>query len=470
MADANDIPRPKNTGSRFSAWHLLPFVFFVAGYFLVPRYAQDKEITTLIYIGIGSLLALGLNLLMGYAGQVSLGHAAFFGLGAYTSAILAVRPISGDLIPGFSAGIGVMTGCVALISLTRAAGWRLAAGVAALLALTWVVRLAHITHAPAIGLYAVGSALVGFAVRLGWWKPAIAGIVCGLLWWLSGSFLSAALEAGGTSPWAGMTAGVFVTGLIAYLIGGPVLRLRGHYLAMATLGFGVIVEIVFSQWMAVTGGSSDGIPSVPTIHFIDGLPAPVRGIFEMALGGPVDARRQYFLLVWAFVFLALVLAVNIVRSRVGRAFRAVHGSEAAAESLGVDTGRYKVQVFVLSASLASLAGSLLAHNVPCGYVSPGQFGFLVSVELLAMVVIGGMASVWGALFGATTIQLLKNWMLTLSQSQPVFGLTLKGMEPVVFGLILILVMIVLPQGLVRGLTDIVLASWRTARRAAHRKE
>ena len=313
MADASATPKPKDVRAKFSAWHLLPFVFFVVGYFLVPRFAQDKEITTLIYIGISSLLALGLNLLMGYAGQVSLGHAAFFGLGAYTSAILAVRPISDDLIPGFSSGIGVMTGCVALISLTRATGWKLASGAAALLVLTWISRLAHIGYVPAIGLYAIGLACVGLVARLGWWKGAAAGVACGVLAWVTGSFLSGVLEAGGTSPWSGMAAGVLLTGLIAYLIGGQVLRLRGHYLAMATLGFGIIVEIVFSQWMAVTGGSSDGIPSIPTIRFVEGLPGPVRGIFEMALGGPVDLRRQYFLLVWGCVFVALVLAVNIVR-------------------------------------------------------------------------------------------------------------------------------------------------------------
>jgi len=155
------------------------------------------------------------------------------------------------------------------------------------------------------------------------------------------------------------------------------------------------------------------------------------------------------------------MATNIVRSRIGRAFRAVHGSQLAAESLGVDTERYKVQVFVLSAALASIAGSLHAHNAGIGYINPSEFSFNVSVQLLVMVVIGGLASVWGALFGAVAIQLLKNWLLNLDKSnQQIFGLTLKGLDPIVFGAVLIIMMIVMPQGIVRGVTGILVNSWR----------
>jgi len=175
---------------------------------------------------------------------------------------------------------------------------------------------------------------------------------------------------------------------------------------------------------------------------------------------------QYYYLVWGFVFLALVLAVNIVRSRVGRAFRAVHGSEPAAASLGVDTERYKVQVFVLSAALASIAGSLHAHNAGIGYINPSEFSFMVSVQLVVMVVLGGMASVWGSMFGAGAIQMLKNWMLDLDKAHHQFlGLTLKGLDPIVFGAVLIVVMIVLPQGLVRGVGDGLSAVWRMITRS-----
>jgi branched-chain amino acid transport system permease protein len=192
---------------------------------------------------------------------------------------------------------------------------------------------------------------------------------------------------------------------------------------------------------------------------------------RFVVGGEVDERRQYFFLVWAFVFIALIVASNIVRSRVGRAFRAVHGSEAAAESLGVDTERYKVQVFVLSAALASVAGSLYAHNAGIGYINPSEFSFITSVQLVVMVVVGGMASVWGALLGASVIQALKDWLLTLERGNPEFlGLTLRGLDPIVFGAVLIVVMIVLPNGLVRGLTDLAAWTMRILTRARAKSE
>lgn len=446
-------------------WTILPFVIFLGVYAVVPRFAQDKQLTTLIYIGINVLLALGLNLLMGYAGQVSLGHAAFFGLGAYTSAILALKPIQAEVIPGMSVGIGIMTGCAVLISLTRVTGWKLASGVTALLLLSWIVRLAGLAIPIAVVVFAVGMTLFGLATKIGWRKTAVAGVASILMMGLCASFLSGVLARGSASPWTAMIVGVFVTGLVAYLIGGQVLRLKGHYLAMATLGFGIIVEIVFKQWTAVTGGSSDGIYGIPTIQFMDSLPAPLRRLYEMAAGGSITLREQYFYLVWGFVFIALILAVNIVRSRVGRAFRAVHGSESAAESLGVDTSRYKVQVLVLSAAMASVAGSLHAHNAGIGYICPSDFGFMVSVQLMVMVVVGGMASIWGALFGATVIQLLKDWLLTIEKADvSMLGIKLNGLDPIVFGGVLIIVMILLPQGCVRGLTDLAAASYRAVRK------
>lgn len=444
----------------------LPFVIFFLVYLFVPRYVADAQLTTLIYIGISAILAVGLNLLMGYAGQVSLGHAAFFGMGAYASAILTIRPIPAEVSPGFSAGVGVMAGAAALISLMRLDRGKLAAGVVALLVLAWLYP--HFPTKPILPgiISAIVMAGMGVLARLDWRKAACSGLIFAFVVWLSNWFLAGTLARNGTSPWTGMVVGVFFTGLVAYLIGGQVLRLKGHYLAMATLGFGIIVEIVFKQWTAVTGGSSDGIFGIPTIQFFDSIPGFLRGLLVWAAGGgDVDPRRQYYYLVWGIVFLALLLAVNIVRSRVGRAFRAVHGSEQAAASLGVDTERYKVQVFVLSAALASIAGSLHAHNAGIGYINPSEFSFMASVQLMVMVVLGGMASVWGSLFGAAAIQFLKDWMLELDKAHAqIMGLTLKGLDPIVFGAVLISVMIVLPQGLVRGVTDGLGATWRAIRK------
>lgn len=442
---------------------IAPFVLFAVIYALAPRFLEQKDLTLLIYIGINALIALGLNLLMGYAGQISLGHAAFFGMGAYTSAILTVRPIPEEVMPGFSLGTGVLAGLAVLVSLTRASGWRFAVGLGALLAFAWFAGALQAGLLVSLVIFGIGMAVTGLVTGLGWLKAGAAGVCVVVVSAVSHSFLTGVLARGGTSPWLGMIVGVFFTGMIAYLIGAQVLRLKGHYLAMATLGFGIIVEIIFRQWTAVTGGSSDGIFGIPTISFTDGLPAPIRSLYELAAGGPLGPREQYFYLVWLFVFVGLILAVNIVRSRVGRAFRAVHGSEVAAESLGVDTERYKVQVFVLSAALGSIAGSLHAHNAGIGYVNPSEFNFMVSVQLVVMVVVGGMASVWGALFGAAAIQLLKNWILNIGKSGHEFmGLTLTGLDPIIFGSILIIVMIILPQGLVRGLTDAAAAAFRTA--------
>jgi len=450
---------------------LAPFVVFLVAYVWVPRHVQDSEVTTLIYVGINVLLALGLNLLMGYAGQISLGHAAFFGIGAYTSAILTLRPIPGEVIPGFSVGVGVMAGCAMLISLTKASGWRLAVAIGVMVAWFWAASRMHLPVVVCIPVMGVAMAALGLAYRTGWVKGAIAGLAAGAVTLICQMSLQKTLDQGGASPWSAMLVGVLFTGLVAYLIASQVLRLKGHYLGMATLGFGIIVEIVFRQWTAVTGGSSDGIYGIPPVADTQNLPGFAKMLYHLAAGGgAVDDRKFYLCLVWAFVLVALVLSVNIVRSRIGRAFRAVHGSEVAAESLGVDTGRYKVQVFVLSAAFASLAGSLHAHNAGIGYIHPGEFGFMVSVQLLVMVVVGGMASVWGSLFGAAAIQLLKNWLLNLDKANHQFlGLTLKGLDPIVFGAVLIGVMIVLPQGLVRGLTDLAMAPIRNLATARGKK-
>ena len=447
-------------------WSTLPFVIFLVVYLIVPRYAGESQLTTFIYIGIYALLAVGLNLLMGYAGQISLGHAAFFGLGAYASAILVVKPVPGEVIPGMSVGVGVMAGTAVLISLTRAAGWRLAAALGLLLLLSGLSRVLPASPIVPAAVFGAVMAAYGRAGRIGWWKAGLAGVTAAGVTSLSQWFLDGTLARGGTSPWTGMIVGVFVTSLVAYLIGSQVLRLKGHYLAMATLAFGIVVEIVFRQWTAVTGGSSDGIFNIPTIQFFDSIPGLARRAYQAAAGGQVTMRGQYYYLVWGFVFLAVVLAVNIVRSRVGRAFRAVHGSETAAASLGVDTERYKVQVFVLSAALASIAGSLHAHNAGIGYINPNEFNFMVSVQLLVMVVLGGMASVWGSMLGAAAIQILKNWMLELDKAHHQFlGLTLTGLDPIVFGAVLILVMIVLPQGLARAIGDTCSYGWRVMTRS-----
>ncbi len=278
--------------------------------------AISHYLDVMIFVGIFSLISMGLSLLMGYAGQISLGHAAFVGIGAYTSGIL----------------------CVKL----------------------------------------------------------------------------------GVSPWLAMVAGALLTSVVAYAVGVPSLKLKGHYLAMATLGFGVIVRIFLNEEVELTGGPS-GLSDVPGLEI---------------LGVPLNSELSFYILVWALVLVVLVFCLNVIHSRIGRALRSIHDSELAADAMGVETARYKVMIFVLSAFLASLAGSLYAHYV--GFLSPNSFSLLFSIRLVMMVVVGGMHSLWGALLGT--------WLLTFLGNEWLH--VFKDFDILVYGAILLFVVMGLPEGLV----------------------
>ncbi|MEW6658254.1 MAG: branched-chain amino acid ABC transporter permease [Thermodesulfobacteriota bacterium] len=301
---------------------LNPWVLFGAAVLLMAGAVHNDYYLTLInFIGIHTLLVVGLNLLMGYAGQISLGHAAFFGLGAYTSGIL-------------TATFGV-------------------------------------------------------------------------------------------NPWLALLAGLVVCGLTAILIGVPALKLRGYYLAMATLGFGIIVYIFLNEAQTWTGGPS-GLAGIPALSIF---------------GFQFDTPKRLYFLIWPVLGGILALSANLVDSRTGRALRALHEGEVAAESLGVNTARLKLKIFVWSALYASLAGSLYAHTL--NFIAPSSFGFMFSIKLVTMVVLGGMASIWGSLLGAAVLTVLPE-ILTMFHDY----------EVIIFGVILMVVMIFLPRGLVRGILDL----------------
>lgn len=281
---------------------------------------------TLVFIGLNALAALGLSLVMGFAGQVSLGQAAFFAIGAYTSGVLSA-----------------------------AHGW---------------------------------------------------------------------------NPWASLAVAVAAGGVTAWVVGLPIFRLTGLLLAMATLGFGIIVYYVLVNWASVTGG-----------------PSGLTGIPPLAVGGfRFDTDRRMLWLTWGLLLAALGLAGNLVDSRIGRALRAIHGNEAAAQAVGIDTTRLKLGVFALAGALTALAGGLYAHYLTV--INPSPFGFTYSVELVVMVVLGGVASLWGAVFGAAAVVVLVEVLrallprLTVSHGAAEY-------EIVVFGLILIAVMMAAPAGLGR---------------------
>lgn len=285
----------------------LPFLFPSNYYFRVAA-----------LVNIFALAAVGLNLLMGYAGQVSLGHAGFMGIGAY-------------------------------------------------------------------------------AVAIGGSQFGLNGAVA-------------------------MLAGAAIAGLLAFVVGRPILRLKGHYLAVATLGLGLLISMALTNEASWTGGP-------------DGMAVPRLELFGMRLRGP----DTWYAITAGALVLGVILAFNLIDSPTGRAMRAIHDSEIAARVVGVDVAAYKLKIFVVSAVYASFAGSLMAFLN--GHITPdGTAGFLRSVELVTMVVLGGLGSVVGAIAGAAIL-------VILPQALTIF----HEYEHLLLGLIIMASMILLPRGVIPSL-------------------
>jgi branched-chain amino acid transport system permease protein len=223
-------------------------------------------------------------------------------------------------------------------------------------------------------------------------------------------------------PFGVMLIAALLAGALAFVIGFPILKLKGHYLAMATLGFGIIMYIIFNETVAYTGGPS-GLPGIPSLR-IGSL------VFDN------DFRNYY--LVWIFTLAVMLLAINLVQSRIGRALRAIHDSEVAARVMGVNAQKLKVQIFSLSAVISAVAGSLYAHVMT--FIAPASFGFNFSVELLTMIVVGGLGSIYGSFLGAAILTTL-----------PEFLRVFQDMDIIVYGLMLILMTMFMPGGLISGM-------------------
>ncbi len=219
-------------------------------------------------------------------------------------------------------------------------------------------------------------------------------------------------------PLAALLAGAAATGLLAFVLARPVLKLKGHTLAMATLGLGIIISIVINNESRWTGGP-------------DGISVPAFTLLNFTVAG----ESAWYVVSAVLLLLMTWTALNLIDSPVGRALQAIHGSEIAARVAGVDTTKFKVRVFVLSAVVASIAGSISAHYI--GFITPGMAGFFHSIELVTMVVVGGMASVFGSIIGAALLTILPQLLQTF-----------EGWEVVVFGVILMVTMIFMPKGLV----------------------
>lgn len=285
---------------------------------LVLRLVAPEQSSYVLYVGtfcgIYAILTVGLDLLMGYTGQISVGHAAFFGLGAYVSAILTTK----------------------------------------------------------VGLCPTASTALG--------------MVC--------------------------------SGAVAWCIGRAVLSLKGYYLAMATLAFNEILINLINGLESVTGGAS-GMRDIPHLGF---------------LGFTVESPVLYYLVVWTVTIGVIVLARNIVNSATGRALIAIHSDEVAASTCGIDVARFKTSIFVVANVFASLAGSLYAHAV--GFIAPDDFSLVTSVNLIVMLYLGGIGTIYGAVIGAVFLKVL-----------PELTCYFRDYELLMNGLILVLVLLFMPEGI-----------------------
>ena len=297
---------------------------------VLPRVTNPYYFQVLMLIGINIVLAVSLNLVNGFTGQFSIGHAGFMAVGAYTSAMFTLK-----------------------IGQPLAASWHFLPG------------------------------------------PVAEGLA-----------LLMALVAGG-----------LLAAVAGWIVGLPSLRLRGDYLAIVTLGFGEIIRVLILNIDAI--GAARGLPGIP----------------------------QYSTFFWVFgtAVLVIVVARRIATSTHGRALFASRDDEVAAEALGVDTTRYKVLAFVLGAFFAGVAGGLFAHFL--SYLNPSSFTFIKSIEVIAMVVLGGMGSISGSVLAAILLTLLPEVL------RPV-----KDFRLVIYSLMLIILMITRPQGLL-GTRELDITGW-----------
>jgi branched-chain amino acid transport system permease protein len=310
---------------------------------IAPLLLPPYYVTLLNYIGLYTLVVLGLVLLTGVGGMTSFGQAAFVGLGAYTSAYLTTVQ---DL-PGWLA-----------------------------------------------------------------WASA--------------------------SPWLTLLVGLALTAVVALLLGALTLKLSGHYLPLGTIAWGLSLYYLFGTLESL--GGHTGVSGLPSISL---------------LGWQLDKGEKIYYLIWAVLLVAMLITQNLLDSREGRAIRALKGGQLMAESMGVNTFRSKLVIFLISALFAALSGWLYAHTQR--FVNPTPFGLHMGIDYLFMALIGGVASVWGALLGAGALTMLKQWLQDLL---PQLLGNAGNYEVIVFGLIIILLMQRAPSGLWPLLLRLLPDAWK----------
>ncbi|MFC2995242.1 ATP-binding cassette domain-containing protein [Acinetobacter sichuanensis] len=229
----------------------------------------------------------------------------------------------------------------------------------------------------------------------------------------------------GGSPWAALLLGIFITVVSALLVGGLTLKLSGHYLPLGTIAWGISLYYFFST-IETLGGHS-GISNIPNIAIA---------------GYALDTNNKMFYLIWFILFIAIILTKNLLNSREGRAIRALKGGQVMAESMGVNTFRSKMVVFIISSVFASISGWLYAHNQ--SFINPTPFGLQMGIDYLFMALLGGVSSIWGAIFGAGIFTMMRQWLQDL---MPVLFGNEGQYETIVFGLMIVVLMQKAPSGL-----------------------
>lgn len=265
--------------------------------------------------------------------------------------------------------------------------------------------------------------LTGYAGQISLGHAGFAGI---------GAYACAlAPEYLGLHPAFAALAGAAISAMVAYLVGRPILRLKGYYLAVASLGFGILVSMVLANERDITKGP-------------DGIAVPELGLRGLLRDAGLELSNSAFWYGFSGICLLIGawIALNLYNSPTGRALRALHGSEVAARTVGVDVARYKLQAFVISAVYASVSGSLIALQNK--FVTPDMAGYMHSIELVTMAVLGGAGSVLGAFFGAAILTLLPQVLTIFAEY-----------EQIMLGLVMMLVMIYMREGLLPSLLRIV---------------
>jgi len=252
--------------------------------------------------------------------------------------------------------------------------------------------------------------LMGYAGQISLAHGAFAGL---------GGYISAILVGSyGLSPLFAIAVSLVFMALFAYAIARPILKLSGHYLAMATLGVGVIVSIALNNEEQLTGGT-------------DGMSVESFTVF----GFELTEGWQWYLLASLLLLGLMKLSENLIDSPLGRILRSLHDSEKASGSVGVNVAHYKSRIFVISVVIATLAGSLYAFF--SGFISPQEAGFGRSIELVVMVVLGGMGRLYGSVIGAVILTMLPQLLASFEEYQTL-----------IYGLIIIGVMVFMPRGIV----------------------